>query len=135
MCFSAAPLRERPWQHEFGLEDSAGFPDQLIQCDSHPGHGPVEWPVKTSMAFAATGSLATGRAKPCRKALLRETNLPCAVFGPVLRQAFRLFAARRRSETIIFGVREAQHFLFPGGWPEAAGALPKAAFVLAPHAI
>ena len=34
-------FRERPRQHEFGLEDSAGFLDQSIQRGGHPGDRPV----------------------------------------------------------------------------------------------
>ena len=35
-------LRERPRQHELGLEDGAGFLDQSIQRGGHPGDGPVD---------------------------------------------------------------------------------------------
>ena len=43
MCFSAAAsFRERPRQHELGLEHGAGFLDQPIQRGGHPGHGPVD---------------------------------------------------------------------------------------------
>ena len=35
-------FRERPRQHEFGLEDGAGFLDQSIQRGGHPGDGPVD---------------------------------------------------------------------------------------------
>jgi len=42
MLFRGALFRERPRQHELGLEDGAGFLDQSIQCGRHPGHGPVD---------------------------------------------------------------------------------------------
>ena len=43
MCFSAARLlRERPWQHELGLEHRAGFLDQSIERGGHPGHRAVD---------------------------------------------------------------------------------------------
>ena len=29
-------LRERPWQHELGLEDGAGSLDHAVQCCRHP---------------------------------------------------------------------------------------------------
>ena len=35
-------FRERPRQHEFGLEDGAGFLDQSIQRGGHPGDRPVD---------------------------------------------------------------------------------------------
>jgi hypothetical protein len=35
-------FRKRPRQHEFGLEDGAGFLDQSIQRGGHPGDRPVD---------------------------------------------------------------------------------------------
>ena len=35
-------FRERPGQHEFGLEHGTGFPDQSIQRGGHPGDGSVD---------------------------------------------------------------------------------------------
>src|ERR1700687_1870869 len=40
-------------------------------------------------------------ARPCRRALFRETNLPSGVRGPVLREALRLFDSILRMEVMV----------------------------------
>src|ERR1700687_1943054 len=47
-------------------------------------------PTHSMLAFSSE-SFSTGVARPCRRALFRETNLPPGVRGPVLREALRLF--------------------------------------------
>src|SRR5450759_5907608 len=42
MLLSGAFFRERPWQHEFGLEHRAGLLDQTIKRGGHPWDCPVD---------------------------------------------------------------------------------------------